>query len=126
MGPIYNNHLELNARSPLYENNESILYRLERGGKVPSAEKFRRMICNTYISCGGCPYGDKCVFLHDPRLTIGSFKIRTTKTPRVGGQPKDTFYWPDMDKEVTKNIKSSSSKTMIIIHQSTIRTFTML
>jgi len=68
--------------SPCYEN-ESILHRLERGGRVPSAEKFRRMgilnyiilvytcyyhstdllVCFTHISCGGCPYGDKCVFL---------------------------------------------------------------
>jgi hypothetical protein len=102
MGPIYNNHhLEFNASSPYNndtENNESILHRLERGGKVPSAEKFRRMICLTHISCGGCPYGDKCVFLHDPRLMIASLKMRSTKQPRATGQPKDTFYWPDMDK----------------------------
>ena len=74
-------------------HDESILHKLERGGRVPSAEKFRRMLCFTYASTGACPYGDKCVFLHDPRLANSGFKVRSTKQPRVSGQPKDTFYW---------------------------------
>jgi hypothetical protein len=39
--------------------------------------KFRLLPCRTFISSGTCPYNDKCVFLHDPR--IGSFDRNATK-----------------------------------------------
>lgn len=30
------------------------------------AFKCRQLPCRTFISTGACPYGDRCVFLHDP------------------------------------------------------------
>ena len=54
-------------------------------------------IGQTFLSTGGCPYNDRCVFLHDPRLHIESFRLRTVKNVRQSGVLKDTFYWPDME-----------------------------
>lgn len=33
-------------------------------------DKFRLLPCRTFISTGCCPYHDKCVFLHDPRVAV--------------------------------------------------------
>lgn len=97
-----------------------LLAKLEQAGKVPSRDKFRRMCCQviyfksaekfdnylisiilspkqTFLSTGGCPYNDRCVFLHDPRLQVESFRLRTVKNVRQAGTVKDTFYWPDME-----------------------------
>ena len=99
-----------------------LLTKLEQAGKVPSKEKFRRMCCQvsfqsavlliviaifdvdstnllqqTFLSTGGCPYNDRCVFLHDPRLQIDTFRLRTVKNVRQSGALKDSFYWPDME-----------------------------
>lgn len=30
--------------------------------------KCRQLPCRTFISTGSCPYGDRCVFLHDPSV----------------------------------------------------------
>jgi hypothetical protein len=38
------------------------------------------------------------VFLHDPRLSIENFRIRTVKAVRQPSASKDTFYWPDMER----------------------------
>lgn len=40
-------------------HHDTILSDLESRGKVPSREKFRRMICQTFLSNGCCPYYDK-------------------------------------------------------------------
>ena len=34
--------------------------------------KFRQLPCRTFLSMGACPYRDRCVYLHDPRLSAGS------------------------------------------------------
>lgn len=48
---------------------------VESGKISPGAEgkaggaglsKCRQLPCRTFISTGSCPYGDRCVFLHDP------------------------------------------------------------
>lgn len=78
---------------------EYLLYRLELSGRVPSKEKFRRMACVTCISCGGCPYNDRCVFLHDPRTKLNGIRLKASKTLRNSSMnSKDSFYWPDMKK----------------------------
>lgn len=33
-----------------------------------SGNKCRQLPCRTFISTGSCPYGDRCVFLHDPSI----------------------------------------------------------
>ena len=78
---------------------------MERSGLVPSKEKFRRMICLTFVSTGSCPYGDKCVFLHDTRLKsrqdVMAENINSSGNCKsynlVNKTVKDTFYWPDME-----------------------------
>lgn len=32
--------------------------------------KYRLLPCRTFITTGACPYFDKCVFLHDPRVAL--------------------------------------------------------
>lgn len=83
-----------------YENNnfqgQQLLQKLELSGRVPSREKFRRMICQTYVCCGGCPYNERCVFLHDDRVELKGFKTRPNRQGKVINGCKDSFYWPDM------------------------------
>lgn len=38
--------------------------------------KCRQLPCRTFISTGSCPYGDRCVFLHDPRIMSKPIYIR--------------------------------------------------
>ena len=58
---------------------DALLRHLEATGKIPSSKLFRRMVCNTYLSTGGCPFSDRCVFLHDPRLRIPGINLRAIK-----------------------------------------------
>ena len=36
-----------------------------------SGSKFRQLPCRTFLSIGNCPYRERCVYLHDPRLASG-------------------------------------------------------
>lgn len=38
--------------------------------------KCRQLPCRTFISTGSCPYGDRCVFLHDPSVVSKPIYIR--------------------------------------------------
>jgi Zinc finger C-x8-C-x5-C-x3-H type (and similar) len=81
----------------LYQG-ETLLDVLETEEKIPSREKFRRMICMTFVATGGCPYNDRCCYLHDPRLRIEGIRTKPIKSqlPVLPLQTKDTFFWPDM------------------------------
>lgn len=35
------------------------------GGSDGTVHKCRQLPCRTFVSTGSCPYGDRCVFLHD-------------------------------------------------------------
>ena len=82
----------------VFRRDNSHLYMFK---KIPSVEKFRRMICFSYVSSGACPYRDHCVFIHDPRLESEYFApliLNGTAGKRPMGlrtMVKDTFYWPD-------------------------------
>jgi hypothetical protein len=39
--------------------------------------KCRQLPCRTFISTGSCPYGDRCVFLHDPSIVSKPIYIRS-------------------------------------------------
>ncbi len=39
--------------------------------------KCRQLPCRTFISTGSCPYGDRCVFLHDPQIESKPVYIKT-------------------------------------------------
>ena len=83
--------------SSLYQG-ETLLDVLETEDKIPSREKFRRMICMTFVSTGCCPYNDRCCYLHDPRLRIEGVRTKPIKSQLtvLPMQSKDTFFWPDM------------------------------
>lgn len=48
---------------------------------ITQAQKCRQLPCRTFISTGCCPYGDKCVFLHDLSIVskpiFSKNKVRT-------------------------------------------------
>lgn len=39
---------------------DQLLEKLEQAGRLPSKEKFRRMVCSTFVATGACPYNDRC------------------------------------------------------------------
>jgi hypothetical protein len=41
------------------------------------AFKCRQLPCRTFVSTGSCPYGDRCVFLHDPAIVSKPVYIKT-------------------------------------------------
>ena len=67
--------------------NQAQFYQQERAlyatqvDSICSAQMYRQLPCRTFLSCGTCPYRDRCVYLHDPRLSCSSSKIKS----RVGG-----------------------------------------
>ena len=38
----------------------------QMSGGTDNVSKCRQLPCKTFVSTGSCPYGDRCVFLHDP------------------------------------------------------------
>jgi len=79
---------------------------LEQSGRIPKADKFRCYPCHTWISTGACPYGSRCVFVHDPRVKGNSTATYTAaqsskKTPKAA--VRDIFYWPDMLQQHNEN-----------------------
>ena len=70
----YDNYFPIDYQQ--YGNNQQLLHKLEQSvrsiesyieisdtffqGRVPSKEKFRRMVCQTYVCCGNCPYNERC------------------------------------------------------------------
>lgn len=59
---------------------------------IEDDSKFRQLPCRTFISCGFCPYRERCVFLHDPRLIS---KIAKTKTRKKNKEDviQDSMFW---------------------------------
>ena len=93
--------------------DESLRERQTMLVRVPSVEKYRRMTCLTHIHSGICPYGRRCVFLHDPRVSSTRPGLRAF--PASKGTPKsanvkDTFYWPDQRKEdISANLEPGTN-----------------
>lgn len=60
--------------------------------------KCRQLPCRTWISTGSCPYGDRCVFLHDPRVAS---KAVPTKGRKKSSEDlcQDSYFWPTMTRE---------------------------
>lgn len=67
---------------------------------------FRQLPCRTYMCVGACPYRERCVFLHDPRLRCPYAKPKSRRKC-VENMIVDAFFWPTMDTEdVSKNLDS--------------------
>lgn len=45
-------------------------------GSEGTVNKCRQLPCRTFVSTGSCPYGDRCVFLHDPCILSKSIFIK--------------------------------------------------
>lgn len=73
---------------------------------------FRQLPCRTYISVGACPYRERCVFIHDPRIAstytvklkskvpfVKEVSLECAKNEQkvVEDSNQDGFYWPTMD-----------------------------
>jgi len=76
-------------------NNDlpSAHFRSAAEASLDSSSKFRQLPCKTLIAVGTCPYGERCVFLHDPRLichTAHSISRLKNKEDTV----VDSFFWP--------------------------------
>lgn len=57
--------------------------------------KCRQLPCRTFISTGTCPYGDRCVFLHDPSITARPLSLKA-KRKSADDTATDAFFWPTM------------------------------
>ena len=89
---------------------------MEQEAKIPSKDKFRRMMCLTFLSTGSCPFDDRCVFLHDDRFKNVAFPTKSVKAVKGKAKnTKDTFYWPDM--QVFHTINYFSLTIYKIYHQ---------
>jgi len=62
---------------------------------------------------GTCPYRDRCVYLHDPRLIYRDAKTKTRKK-NSEDSILDSFFWPTMPiQEVRKKLDSSKQPHVI-------------
>ncbi|KAJ1440819.1 hypothetical protein B484DRAFT_476588 [Ochromonadaceae sp. CCMP2298] len=57
--------------------------------------KCRQLPCRTFISTGSCPYGERCVFLHDASIVSKPIYIRSKRKSRDDAGV-DAFFWPTM------------------------------
>lgn len=78
------------------------------------AFKCRQLPCRTFISTGSCPYGDRCVFLHDPAIASKQVYIKTKRKSKEDSVT-DTFFWPTMS--LNSVMGKLDGKQMPHIHQ---------
>ena len=80
---------------------------------VPREERFKSFLCQVgaqstfvihvynfhffqnFLSSGGCPYHERCTYIHERRLRSDRVVIRTQTVKTV--EPKDSFFWPDLE-----------------------------
>lgn len=60
-----------------------------------SLSRYRQLPCRTFISVGTCPYHERCVYLHDPRIICHEAKTKTRRKNREDNE-LDSLYWPHM------------------------------
>lgn len=87
------------------------LEEMEESGRIPNKGKFRVFPCLTWVMTGACPYRDRCVFIHDPRVR-GEQEAYLFATPGSNNahlSSKNTpLWWPDFP---SSNISSASGPT---------------
>lgn len=72
--------------------------------------KCRQLPCRTFISTGSCPYGDRCVFLHDPCIVAKPVYIKTKRKSK-DDTATDNFFWPTMSlNSVMTKVDNKNSK----------------
>ncbi len=50
--------------------NEDVTDSEQYSPTSPFVKPYRQLPCKTFIATGSCPYYQRCVFIHDPRLEI--------------------------------------------------------
>ena len=81
--------------------------------QISDENKYRQLPCKTFVCVGTCPYRDRCVYLHDPRLI---HKDAKTKTRKKNSEDSilDSFFWPTMPiHEVRKKLDASRQPHVI-------------
>ena len=80
-----------------------------RGGKSQQycAQPMRQLPCRTFLSCGGCSFNERCLFLHPPslqsKLPLPLYVNNTTHISRSAGSAysaSDALYFPTMPMRV--------------------------
>eukprot|EP01032_Pedospumella_encystans_P011707 gene11707-13595_t len=80
---------------PTYDPRTAIPSSTGQNPYANSQSKCRQLPCRTFISCGSCPYGDRCVFLHDPSIVSKPIYVRSKRKSR-DDPGVDAFFWPTM------------------------------
>jgi hypothetical protein len=98
--------------------------------EITELPKYRQLPCRTFISTGSCPYRERCVFIHDPRL-ITSKKVKTksivsniniiykpngyyydillSQKKPIEDVCTDALFWPTMSRDdVTKKLNTKN------------------
>ena len=65
---------------------------------------FPRIINQNFLISGGCPYHERCTYIHDARLRSDRVVIRTLP-PMKTSEMKDSFFWPDLEQDLVKVTK---------------------
>ena len=76
-----------------YVSPSIVHYRSAAEASLDSSSKFRQLPCKTLIAVGTCPYGERCVFLHDPRLICHSAHS-ISRLKNKEDNVVDSFFWP--------------------------------
>jgi len=79
----------------------------------PDEYKFRQLPCRTFISVGTCPYRERCVYLHDPRIICREAKSKTRKKNKEDETP-DSLFWPVLPVEIAHRRVDSSGQPFVI------------
>jgi hypothetical protein len=89
-------------------------------------------LSRTFICTGTCPYGERCVFLHDPRIESNcqALKARLRKTKEELFTCPDSFFWQTMPRcEVLGKLDGRNRKcrikTLSFYHYSLLQSFVM-
>jgi hypothetical protein len=53
-------------KSDIHESGNHVSSAESKTANQTATNKCRQLPCRTFVSTGSCPYGDRCVFLHDP------------------------------------------------------------
>lgn len=73
--------LDINKLNRFPSNNGSYypVKHTNSSATTTNQDKLRQLPCKTFISVGTCPYRDRCVYLHDPRLMTRDAKTKTRR-----------------------------------------------
>ena len=70
----------------------------------------------TFISTGSCPYNDRCVFLHDPRVLSNRVVMKARLRKSKEDLCQDSLFWPTMPRrEVVGRLDCRNRKYIFFV-----------